>query len=140
MSEPNTLQTMDNNELLGKVDELFEWIARQAGDGPIEAWTLAGLQSEIRRRIMEGQESKDSQSTDTITVGVRSVRLKPEHPVDTPLRISATAYHIELWNRRSSGETVFLSLRETQAFLKGLEVAQSFGLPFEAIPEIPADI
>ena len=52
MSE-KTLQQMNVQAFLGKVDQLFEWLRRQSGDGPIEDWTLDGIQSEIRRRIME---------------------------------------------------------------------------------------
>lgn len=53
MSSQRTLQEMDGDEFLGKVDELFEWLNRQVGDVPIEGWMLAGIQAEIRRRIME---------------------------------------------------------------------------------------
>lgn len=140
MSELKTLQTMDDNELLGKVDELFEWIAKQAGDGSIEIWTLAGLQTEIRRRIMERHAAEPE--PEKIKVEVRSIQLRPEHPVDAsfPININATAFCIALRNQKFAVENTFLSLREVQAYLKGLKAVQSFGVRFESVPEVSADI
>lgn len=141
MSELKTLQTMDDNELLGKVDELFEWIAKQAGDGSIEIWTLAGLQTEIRRRIME-RHAAIAIEPEKIKVEVRSIQLRPEHPVDASflININATACCIALRNQKFAVENTFLSLREVQAYLKGLKAVQSFGVRFESVPEVSADI
>ena len=136
MSELNTLQTMDDNELLGKVDELFEWIARQAGDGPIEAWTLAGLQAEIRRRIFERRATSAVEpKPEKVKIEIEPIQLTSAHTVHPAAR--TTFYDIVLSNSRLSWNERITSATELRKFLRGVEAAASFGVPLEKIPDIP---
>jgi hypothetical protein len=130
MPEPNTLKTMDDNELLGKIDELFEWLARQAGEGPIEAWTLAGLQTEIRRRIMERHAAVVIEpEPERIKVEVTTIPLTSEKTVRPPAR--TTFYDVALFNSRGSWEERCTSEAELKKFLRGIEATASFGLLIE---------
>ncbi len=126
---------MDDAEFLGKVDELFEWFTRQAGEGSIENWTLAGIQTEIRRRIMERQAGAIAPESEEITIEAKPIHLSSESTVRPPAK--ATIYDIALFDKHASWDQRFLTAPEARAFLKGVEAAASFGLSIKEIPEIP---
>lgn len=135
MSEQKTLQKMDDNEFLGKVDELFEWLARQAGEGPIEDWTLAGIQAEIRRRIMEGHAAVVIEpEPEKIKIEIEEIELTSAKGVHPPAR--ATFYDISLFNSRVSWDERCASSAEAKKFLRGVDAAASFGLTLERATDI----
>lgn len=121
---------MDDNEFLGKVDELFEWLARQAGEGPIENWALAGIQAEIRRRIMERRAAVVIEpSPEKIKIEIEEIKLTSEKGVHPPAR--ATFYTVTLFNSHGSWDERCASSAEAKKFLRGVEAAASFGLTLE---------
>lgn len=135
MAEQKTLQTMDDNEFLGKVDELFEWLARQAGEGPIENWTLEGIQAEIRRRIMERHAAAAIESEpEKIKIEVEEIELTAAKGVHPPAR--AVFYTISLFNSRFSWDERCTSQAEAKKFLRGVEAAASLGLALEKATDI----
>lgn len=135
MSQQKTLQTMEDQEFLGKVDELFEWLARQAGEGPIENWTLAGIQAEIRRRIMEGHAAVVIEpEPEKIKIEVEEIELSSAKGVHPPAR--AVFYNVTLFNSRSSWDERCTSPAEAKKFLRGVEAAASFGLTLEKATDI----
>lgn len=135
MAEQKTLQKMDANEFLGKVDELFEWLARQAGEGPIESWTLAGIQSEIRRRIMEGCAAVViEQKPEKVKIEIEEIELTSAKGVHPPAR--TVFYDVKLFNPRLSWNERCASQAEAKKFLRGVEAAASFGLTLEKAADI----
>lgn len=128
---------MDDSELLGKVDELFEWLARQAGEGPIENWALAGIQTEVRRRIMEGRAAVVIEpEPEKVRIEIEEIELTSAKGVHPPAR--ATFYNVTLFNSRFSWDERCASPAEVKKFLRGVEAAASFGLAIEKAPDFPA--
>lgn len=126
---------MEDQEFLGKVDEVFEWLARQAGEGAIENWTLTGIQAEIRRRIMERHAAVIEPEPEKVKIEVRPIELTSDARVRPPARVMF--YDVTLHNSRFSWEERCESATELRKFLRGVEAAESFGLPLEKIPRAP---
>lgn len=126
---------MDDNEFLGKVDELFEWLSRQAGDGAIENWTLAGIQAEIRRRIMEGSTAVVIEpQLEKIKIEIEEIELTSAKGVHPPAR--TVFYNVTLFNSRFSWDERCASQAEAKKFLQGVDAAASFGLTLEKATDI----
>ena len=60
MTKQNRFSGMDTQGFLAQVDEALEWCKQKAGDGLIELDILEGLQSEIRRRVMQSELAQNS--------------------------------------------------------------------------------
>ncbi len=139
MSQPKTLQEMDDNGFLAKVDVLMEHLERQVANDSVGDWAVSAIKAEIRRRIATRQGENENSCADKVVVTVQPIWLRPTGRVDSKLPISVTVFHVTLLNKNFSFEMLCKSAGEARVFLKGLEAAQAFGLPFERIPEVPSD-
>ena len=126
-----TLLQMDNQEFLEKVDQLFEWLKRRASDGPIEDWTLSGIQSEIRRRIME-QDTIGAPCSESEPVRL-CVESKTYSAEDSGAKITL---HTAVLSRRGFEAQVIngLSRHEASLLLNAVKRLTSLGIPFEVRP------
>ncbi|MEK7088023.1 MAG: hypothetical protein AAB891_01950 [Patescibacteria group bacterium] len=126
---PQTLQGMSDQELLGKVDQLFEWLKRQAGEGPIEDWTLDGIQGEIRRRVMEKSSmTTDKLSETPINVLVRNEVYSSERagPSKCKLLHEIVLSRVGHKTQEACGLTSF----ERDTFLRAVRNITALGVPF----------
>ncbi len=137
----HTLQEIDDNAFLAKVDALLEHLERQVGEDPVGGWAISAIKAEVRRRIMAKTSVMRNPVPTPITVEVEKVDLDEIiSPDKAHAHFHGTPYLITLGGTIERGELTcqhgFLSTAEADAFLTGLVTASEFGLRFKEIPDI----
>ena len=134
MSSQKALQEMDDNEFLAKVDTLMEYLERQVGDDSVGDWAVSAIKNEIRRRIME-RHAVIVIEPEKIKIEITPIELISGKTVHPPARV--TFYDVFISHSRLSWSERCASQVEVKKFLRGIELAATFGLAVEKIPDIP---